>query len=123
MVKNLNQLKKVMKGNPRFQIIAHCRKECVGEIRQVTQTNTAGFYSAVASDPENWTRTANRGRGLILWWNAASFWNFQDGVCSAYDSDTTHTEDHLIMAFRILDEQEEAAQWNRRQKPMSRFGL
>ena len=72
MVKNLNQLKKVMKGNPRFQIIAHCRKECVGEIRQVTQTNT-------------------------------------DGVCSAYDSDTTHTEDHLIMAFRILDEQEEAA--------------
>ena len=46
---------------------------------------------------------------MILWWNAASFWNFQDGVCSAYDSDTTHTEDHLIMAFRILDEQEEAA--------------
>ena len=38
-----------------------------------------------------------------------SFWSFQDGVCSAYDSDTTHTEDHLIMAFRILDEQEEAA--------------
>lgn len=109
MVKNLNQLKKVMKGNPRFQIIAHCRKECVGEIRQVTQTNTAGFYSAVASDPENWTRTANRGRGLILWWNAASFWNFQGGVCSVYDSDTTHTEDHLIMAVRILDEQEEAA--------------
>ena len=58
MVKNLNQLKKVMKGNPRFQIIAHCRKECVGEIRQVTQTNTAGFYSAVASDPENWTLAA-----------------------------------------------------------------
>lgn len=109
MVKNLNQLKKAMKGNPRFQIIAHCRKECVGEIRQVTQANTAGFYSAVASDPENWTRTANRGRGLILWWNAAPFWSFQDGVCSAYDSDTTHTEDHLIMAFRILDEQEEAA--------------
>ena len=37
MIKNLNQLKKAMKGNPRFQIIAHCRKECIGEIRQVTQ--------------------------------------------------------------------------------------
>ena len=109
MIKNLNQLKKVMKGNPKFQIIAHCRKECVGEIRQVTQANTTGFYSAVAGDPEDWTHTANNGLGLIHWWNRAPFWSFQDGVCSAYDSDTTHTEDHLIMAFLILDEQEAAA--------------
>ncbi len=109
MIKNLNQLKKAMKENPRFQIIAHCRKECIGEIRQVTQANTTGFYSAVAGDPEDWTRTANQGLGLILWWNRAPFWSFQDGVCSVYDSDTTHTEDHLIMAFRILDEQEAAA--------------
>lgn len=109
MIKNLNQLKKAMKENPRFQIIAHCRKECIGEIRQVTQANTTGFYSAVAGDPEDWTRSANQGLGLILWWNRAPFWSFQDGVCSAYDSDTTHTEDHLIMAFRILDEQEAAA--------------
>ena len=79
MIKNLNQLKKAMKGNPRFQIIAHCRKECVGEIRQVTQANTTGFYSAVAGDPEDWTRTANQGLGLILWWNRAPFWSFQDG--------------------------------------------
>ena len=109
MIKNLNQLKKAMKENPRFQIIAHCRKECIGEIRQVTQANTTGFYSAVAGDPKNWTRTANRGLGLILWWNRAPFWSFQNGVYSVYDSDTTHTEDHLIMAFRILDEQEAAA--------------
>ena len=75
----------------------------------MTQANTTGFYSAVAGDPKNWTRTANRGLGLILWWNRAPFWSFQNGVCSVYDSDTTHTEDHLIMAFRILDEQEAAA--------------
>ncbi len=109
MVKNLNQLKKAMKGNPRFQIVAHCRKECVGEIRQVTQASTAGFYSEATGESESWTHTANHGRGVILWWNTAPFWSFQDGVCSAYDSDTTHTEDHLIMAFRILDEQEAAA--------------
>ena len=109
MIKNLSQLKQAMKSNPRFEIVAHCRKECVGEIRQVTQANTAGFYSSVASDPGSWTRAANRGRGVILWWNTAPFWKFQDGVCSAYDSDTAHTEDHLIMAFRILDEQKEAA--------------
>ena len=109
MIKNLNQLKKAMKGNPRFQIIAHCRKECIGEIRQVTQTNTTGFYSSVTGNPEDRTCTANHGLGLILWWNRAPFWSFQDGVCSAYDSDTTHTEDHLSMAFRILDEQEAAA--------------
>ena len=53
MIKNLNQLKKAMKGNPRFQIIAHCRKECIGEIRQVTQTNTTGFYSSVTGNPED----------------------------------------------------------------------
>ena len=100
MIKNLNQLKKVMKGNPRFQIIAHCRKECVGEIRQVTQANTTGFYSAVAGDPEDWTRSANQGLGLILWWNRAPFWSFQDGVCSAYDSDTTHTEDNGAFVLR-----------------------
>lgn len=109
MVKNLSQLKKAMKGNPRFEVIAHCRKECVGEIRQVTQANTACFYSAVAGDPEDWTHTTNHGRGVILWWNTAPFWSFQDGVCSVYDSDTIHTEDHLIMAFRLLDEKEEAA--------------
>ena len=54
MIKNLNQLKKAMKGNPRFQIIAHCRKECIGEIRQVTQANTTGFtarWRRPGSDP------------------------------------------------------------------------
>ena len=105
MVRNLNQLKKKLQSNPRFEIVGHCRKDCIGEIRQVTQINTTGFYSAVEGHPEHLASTANQGRGLILWWNRAPFWKFQDGVCSAYDSDTTHTEDHLIMAFRILEEE------------------
>ena len=41
----------------------------------------------------------------MLWWSKAPFWNFSDGVCSIYNSDTKHTEDYLIMAFRVLGEE------------------
>ena len=45
MVKNLNQLKKSLKTGTRFQITNHCRPECVGQLREVTVSNTQGFYS------------------------------------------------------------------------------
>lgn len=67
MINHLSQLKQALRACPRLEIIRHCRKECVGEIRRVTLANTRG-------------------------------------VCALYDSDTDHTEGHLIMAFRILDQ-------------------
>ena len=87
MVKNLNQLKKSLKTGTRFQITNHCRPECVGQLREVTVSNTQGFYS------------------ILLWWSKAPFWQFTDGICSIYNSDTKSTEDTLIMSFRVLGEE------------------
>ena len=47
MVNHLSQLKRTLKACPRLEIIGHCRKECVVEIRRVTLANTQGFYSVV----------------------------------------------------------------------------
>lgn len=104
MINHLSQLKKVLKACPRLEIIGHCRKECVGEIRRVTLANTRGFYSVIDGQPNHKTSQANNGNGPVLWWSKASFWHFEDGICALYDSDTDHTEGHLIMAFRILDQ-------------------
>ncbi len=104
MVNNLSQLKRVLKACPRLEIIGHCRKECVSEIRRVTLANTQGFYSVVDGQPEHKISQANDGKGSVLWWSKAQFWRFENGVCALYDSDTDHTEGHLIMAFRILEQ-------------------
>lgn len=104
MVNNLSQLKKVLKAHPRLEIVGHCRKECVGEIRRVTLADTQGFYSVVDGQPNHKTSRANDGKGSVLWWSKAPFWNFENGVCALYDSNTDRTEGHLIMAFRILEQ-------------------
>ena len=109
MIKNLNQLKK--SDERKSTVPNHC--PLPKRVHWRDPSGDAGEHDRLlqrgGGRSEDWTRTANQGLGLILWWNRAPFWSFQDGVCSAYDSDTTHTEDHLIMSFRILDEQEAAA--------------
>ena len=46
MIKNLSQLKKALKTNPKLKIISHCRPECIGEIRQLTlPTDKSGGFS------------------------------------------------------------------------------
>lgn len=72
---------------------------------EVTVANTQGFYSVLPNEPDSKTSKCNGGRGSVLWWSKAPFWNFSDGVCSIYSSDTKHTEDYLIMAFRVLGEE------------------
>lgn len=101
---NLSQLKRVIQTHPQFEIIGHCRKDCIGEIRQVHSSNTQGFYSAAVDLPPEELAKINGGQGLVLWWDKAANWQFDNGVCSVYDG-TTHTEDHLIMSFRILEKE------------------
>lgn len=104
MVNHLSQLKRALKVCPRLEIIKHCREECMGEIRRVTLANSQGFYSVVDGQPNHKISRANNGKGSVLWWSKAPFWRFENVVCALYDSDTDHTESHLIMAFRILDQ-------------------
>ena len=101
MIKNLSQLKRSLKENMLLEITGHCRAECVGESRRITKGNTQGFCSTVTTP----TSHVNPSKNPILWWSKAPFWNFSDGVCSIYNSDTKHTEDYLIMAFRVLGEE------------------
>ena len=104
MVKNLSQLKRTLQTGAQFRVIDHGRPECVGEEREVTYANTQGFYSIVPNDPNCRTSLANNGRGSVLWWSKAPFWEFKDGVCSLYASDTKREENYLIMSLQVTKE-------------------
>lgn len=106
MIQNLSQLKKALKAKARFRIIAHCRPEYVGQLRQITLANTQRFYSIQPDKLDSKCSTANGGRGSVLWWSKAPFWEFKENVCSLYNSDTEHTENNLIISFRVLGEEE-----------------
>ena len=45
MIKNLNQLKRVLRPGMRLEVIGHCRPGCIGQLREVTWVNTQGFYT------------------------------------------------------------------------------
>lgn len=70
----------------------------------MTLANTVGFYSVMDGQPEHKISRANNGLGSVLYWSKASFWKFQDGVCSLYANDTEQDERHLITAFRVLED-------------------
>ncbi len=105
MIQNLSQLKRTLKAGTVFQITAHCRPDYAGQKREVTLANTQGFYSVIPDEPQSKVSLANGGKGSVLWWSKSSFWSFEDGCCSLYSSDKQHTEDSLIMSFRILNEE------------------
>ena len=103
MIHNLSQLKKALKAGARFEITAHCRPECVGQLREVSLANTQGFYSIVVNEPENEANQGNGGRGPVLWWRKALNWTFDGGLCSMYDT-PEHKEEGLVLSFRVLEE-------------------
>ena len=105
MVKNLSQLKRTLQTGARFRVIDHGRPECVGEEREVTYANTQGFYSIVPNNPNCRTSRANNGRGSVLWWSKAPFWEFEDGVCSLYASDTKREDKYLIMSLQVTEQE------------------
>lgn len=60
---------------------------------------------AVANQPDASANRGNGGRGPILWWGRAAHWQFADGVCSVFDSEQKHTEEELVMSFRVLEKE------------------
>ena len=105
MIKNLNQLRRTLREGTQLEILDHCRPECIGQIRNITLVNTQGFYSTVANQPDASANRGNGGRGPILWWGRAAHWQFADGVCSVFDSEQKHTEEELVMSFRVLEKE------------------
>jgi len=103
-IHNLTQLKAVMKVHPKFEIVDHCRPECIGQIRRVTLANTQGFYSAIEGQPEHTISRGNGGLGSILWWDKATSWDFRDGLCTQYYKGEEHVAQNVTISFRILEE-------------------
>ena len=79
-------------------------RDAVGDIGSLP----AGTYwadSTVANQPDASANRGNGGRGPILWWGRAAHWQFTDGVCSVFDSEQKHTEEELVMSFRVLEKE------------------
>lgn len=104
MANNLSQLKKALTAGTDFEIVGHCRPECIGQNRRVNIANTAGFYSVIPDEPESKVSLANDGKGSFLGWSKARFWRFEDGVCALYDSDMDQTPERLIIAIKLRED-------------------
>lgn len=102
MINNLSQLKKAFNNKIKFEVVEHCRPECIGQIRQVNVTQSNGFYSIIPSEPNSKATQANGGKGSWLEYGKASFWRFKDGLCSVFINDN-HKPENLILSFRIIE--------------------
>lgn len=100
IIANLSQLKRYFATLPEFEVVAHCRPECVGEIRKVNVVNSTGFYSIIPNNPNAKATLANRGKGSWLGWSKAAFWKFENNVASIYNNDK-RTPDSLILSMRL----------------------
>ena len=101
MITNLSQLKKHFASFPEFEVIAHCRPECIGEKRKVNVCNITGFYSIIPNNPNAKATLANGGRGSFLGWSNSPFWKFENGIASVYTSDTVFNEDTLVLSMKL----------------------
>ena len=108
IIKNLSQLKKALVPGVEFEILLHYRPECIGQIRRITKSNTTGFYSAIVSKHGNQANTGNNGLGLYLEWGPAKIWTFDaEGICAQYTDYKDGRNNEIIIAFKILEVQNE----------------
>lgn len=105
MIKNLSQLKRALVPGAEFEIVAHCRMECIGQRRKVNKANTQGLYSIIPNEPQSRVTTANCGKGSWLGWSTAAFWGFENGTATLYDSDTMKSPEHIIISLKLIGEQ------------------
>ena len=101
-VKNLNQLKNALHPGARFEIVSHCRAAEVGQIREVNLANTQGIYSVLADVPDADMNKCNGGKGMYLSWGKATEWSFSDGLCCTYRRNAEHTDENLLVSFRMV---------------------
>ena len=103
ILENHKQIMQILRENPRIEVIAHRRPQYVGQIRRVTQSSRDSFYSVVGGHPEHEVSRRHHGRGSCLWVCNRQHIKLEDDVCKVYDFRGNLTDDHLVMAFRILD--------------------
>jgi len=102
MINNLSQLKKHFATLPEFEVVAHCRPECIGEKRKVNVCNTQGIYSVIPDDSNAKATLANRGMGSWLAWSKSSFWKFENNIASVYTSDKVFNDNTLVLSMKLI---------------------
>ena len=81
-IKNLAQLKRVIKEGHKFIIRKHYIKpEYEGQIRKPNVVQTNGFYSIEDGKPNSNVTLANNGKGSWIEYGKASEWTFENGLC------------------------------------------
>ena len=102
MIQNLSQLKKQLMPGTEFEILEHVRPEYVGQVRRVTTANTQGVYSIIPSAPDSHVSLANGGKGSVLYWSKAPYWEFDTSkdTCAVFIGRLEAKS--LVMRFRII---------------------
>lgn len=84
-IKNLAQLKRVIKEGHKFIIRKHYIKpEYEGQIRKPNVVQTNGFYSIEDGKPDSKITLANNKKGSWIEYEKASDWKFENGICKQY---------------------------------------
>ena len=100
-IKNLSQLKRVLKPGARFMFVSGLLSDYVGQPWEVTARNSTGFYAVPVRQKQRFSRS-NGGRGLWFGWSNAPFWKFENGTCSVYYEKNKQAQT-LIFSFCVME--------------------
>lgn len=104
VLESLRQVMRILQENPRIEVTAHRHPEYIGQIRRVTFSKQCSFYSVVEGQPNHEVSRRNHGKGSCLWLFNRRHVKFEGDICKVYDIRENLTDDHLVMAFRILED-------------------
>lgn len=104
MIENFGQLKRQVIPGAEIEIVGYGLASHIGQMRRITKVDEKCFYTIIPGHPEHWVSRENGGLGDSFWWRTDSFWEFEDGVCSLYDNLIHHDEKHLIIAFKLKED-------------------
>lgn len=62
--------------------------------------DSTGVYSIIPDKLDSRETLADNGKGSYLGWSKASFWKFESGICTLYDSDKSFTQEHIIISLK-----------------------
>ena len=103
VIESHRQIVRILQENPRIEVVAHRRKQYIGQIRRVTLSTHDCFYSVVDGHPEHEVSRRHHGKGSCLWVCNRQHIRLEGEVCKVYDNRDNPTDDHLVMAFRFLE--------------------
>lgn len=106
MVENFIQLKRQVVPGVELEIVGYWSPRYIGQVRRITRVTRDGFYMVIPGRPEHMVSKENGGLGDLFWWRTDSFWEFEDGVISHYFSIDHHDEEHLVVAFKLKEEED-----------------